>query len=204
MRRGSGGRLWWKQCGSASLLAGMAAVLGGAVFAVGLNIPLDSIEVLRLEDSKVGYILFYPTDWQVKGKVIATEFANGTQCQSVEVVDAAPPPEAGPAAFMLHSFVQVCSKLLTDSSTLNDFMRQTYGDAFTAQFQTTEVGGLRAYQTTTKDFDTIIFLQTNNYRIQIVTSVKAPSEKQSKRISQVQEILDSFSLEKTSSSYNQL
>jgi hypothetical protein len=159
--------------------------------------PSAMVSMNRLENPKVGYALPYPSDWQVKGKVITTEFANGAQCESVEVVDAEPPPESGPAAFILHSFVQACSKLLTDGSTLDDFMRETYGDAFAARFQTTEVGGLRAYRTTTKGLDTTIFLQTNNYRIQIVASVKASPEKQSERISQVQEILDSSSFVKT-------
>lgn len=148
----------------------------------------------RLENPEVGYSLLYPGDWQLRGQVMATEFANGAQCESVEVVDFQPPPEAGPGAFVLHSFVQVCAKPLTDSSTLDDFMRRTYGDALAGLFQMMELDGVRAYRATNEDLDVTIFLQTNDYRVQIVSSVEADPDQRSERISQVQTILDSLSL----------
>jgi len=147
----------------------------------------------RLENREVGYSLLYPDNWQVKRNVVATEFATGATCESVVVVDFQPPPESGPAAFILHSFVQICSKSLADKSTLEEFMRQTYGDAFFTRFQITNLAGVAAYQLASQGSSTTIFLQTNRHRIQIVTAVVASPDKQAQRVVEVQEILDSLS-----------
>ena len=151
------------------------------------------VSMKRSENSKIGYSLLYPADWQVRGQVLATDFAKGAQCESVEVIDLQPPPESGSGAFILHSFVQICAKLLTDSLPLDDFMRQTYGDTVAAQFQLTELASMRAYQTTNANQDTTIFSQTPAYRIQILTSVVAEPDKRAERRSQVQTILESLS-----------
>jgi hypothetical protein len=144
-----------------------------------------------LENSKIGYSLLYPDDWHVSGYVKWTEFANGSQCESVEVVDFQPPPGSG-AGFILHSFVQICAKPLTDRSALDDFMRQTYGDTAT-QFQVADLAGMRAYRSVNAERDTTWFLQTNHYRIQIATAVVSKPDKQDMRLSQVQQILASLS-----------
>jgi hypothetical protein len=86
--------------------------------------------------------LLYPEHWHIRSQVVATEFVNSDQCESVEVVDFQPPPGSG-AGFILHSFVQICAKPLSDSLTLDGFMRQTYGDS-TSQFQVTELAGRQA------------------------------------------------------------
>ncbi len=136
--------------------------------------------------------MLYPSDWQLKGQVVATSFATDAECQSVEVVDFQPPEGSGPAAVVLHSFVQICARRLSDGLTLDDFMRQTYGDALAEQFQITELGGVAAYQTVGDDADTTIFLQASDYRVQLAASVVAEPAKRPERLSQVRRILDSF------------
>lgn len=153
-----------------------------------VNMPVSA-----LKNAKIGYSLFYPDDWHVNGYVKWTEFAEGSQCESVEVVDFQPPPGSG-AGFILHSFVQICAKPLTDSVTLDDFMRQTYGDSAT-QFQVTELAGMRAYRAINAERGTTWFLQTNQYRIQIATVVVSTPDKQDMRLSQVQQILASLSFQ---------
>lgn len=144
-----------------------------------------------LENPKIGYSLLYPDDWHVSGYVKWTEFANGSQCESVEVVDLQPPPGSG-AGFILHSFVQICAKPLIDRLTLDDFMRQTYGDTV-SQFQVADLAGMRAYRSVNAEQNTTWFLQTNRYRIQIATAVVSKPDKQDMRLSQVQQILASLS-----------
>src|SRR5262249_34120278 len=75
----------------------------------------------RLEDRQVGYALLYPSDWSVEGQVAATEFAIGSRCRSVRVVDFEPAPGSGPAAQVRHSFVQVCAKPIEGGESLEDF-----------------------------------------------------------------------------------
>jgi hypothetical protein len=147
-----------------------------------------------LQNIESGYSLCYPADWKVGGSTLATEFAKGAQCKSVEVVDFQPPPGSG-AAYILHSLVQICAKPLTDTLILDAFMRQTYGDTFTAQFQVTSLSGLQAYQAINANKDTTLFLQTNHYRFQIVTTVVAAPDKRDLRLSQVQQILMSLSFQ---------
>jgi hypothetical protein len=147
----------------------------------------------RSENREVGYSLLYPGDWQVKGNVVATEFATAAACESVVIVDFQPPPGSGPAAFILHSFVQICAKPLADNLMLEEFMRQTYGHTFFTIFQRTNLAGLAGYQIERHGLNTTIFLQTNRHRIQIVTAVIASPEKQAQRVTEVQEILHSLS-----------
>ena len=127
----------------------------------------------------------------------ASRFANSAKCEAVEVVDFQPPPESGPSALILHSFVQICTKPLTDRLKLDEFMHRTYGDGLAYLFQMTRFGGMPAYRAKNKDQSTIIFLQTKDHRIQIIASVMADSDQRAKRLSQVQEILESFSITQT-------
>jgi hypothetical protein len=108
-----------------------------------LSIPMP-VSTNALENKNIQYSIRYPVDWHVGGKLVATGFANSSQCESVEVVDFRPPPGSG-ASFILHSFVQICAKRLLDRLTLDDFMRRTYGDS-TRRFQVTELGGIKAYR----------------------------------------------------------
>jgi len=148
----------------------------------------------RLENPQVGYSLRYPQDWQVRGRVVATEFAQSAQCESVEVVDFQPPPETGPSAVILHSFVQICAKPQANAATLEDFLRQTYGEAFAVHFQRTDLHGIHAYQARNESGSTTIFLQTREYRLQIVSTVVANAAKRSKRRAEAEAILESFSI----------
>jgi hypothetical protein len=156
-----------------------------------LSTPM-AISMKRLENARIGYSLSYPADWQVRGYILATAFAKGAQCESVEVVDFQPPPGSG-AGFILHSFVQICAKPLMDNLTLDDFMRQTYGNTFTTQFQVTHLAGMQAYRA--RNTEGTWFLQTKGYRIQIVASVVAAPDKQDARSSQVHQILASLSFQ---------
>ena len=147
-----------------------------------------------LENPRMGYSLRYPQDWQIRGQVTATDFARSAQCESVEVVDFQPPAESGPSAAILHSFVQICAKPLADDTTLEDFLRQTYGEAFAAHFQSTDFHSIQAYQAFNEIGSTLIFFQTKAYRIQIVSTVVADAAKRSRRHAEVEAMLDSFSI----------
>jgi hypothetical protein len=150
----------------------------------------------RLENREVGYSLLYPGDWQVRGQVLAAEFAVGSACESVEVVDFEPPDGSGSAGLVLHSLVQICSKPITDASSLDDFMSRTYGAGFRARFRSVEMGGVAAYEAANVESDRTIFLQTSVYRLQLLAAVVADADKRAERRAQVQEILESFSLSK--------
>jgi hypothetical protein len=143
----------------------------------------------QLRDADVGYSLTYPDGWYVRGQLVATEFATGARCRSVEVVDYQPPPDSGPAGSLLHSLVQVCARRLGDRSSLEEFMRQTYGNAFDDQFHAARVGDLPGYRSLEQDTSTA-FLQTADHRLQIVTAVVAAPDKRRQRRAEVQEILD--------------
>ncbi len=147
----------------------------------------------RLTSDEVGYSLGYPADWQVTRQTVATEFARGAECRSVEVVDFEPPPDAGPAAMVLRSFVQVCAKPIAPGSSLDDFMRLTYGDALADLFQATEVAGLPAYRAGGEEQGTI-FVQTDRHRMEVVSAVVAPDpDLHAQRLAQVRRILGSLS-----------
>jgi hypothetical protein len=104
------------------------------------------------------------------------------------VVDYQPPPGSGPAGSLLHSLVQVCARPSGDSS-LEQFMRHTYGDAFDDEFDATRVAGLPSYRSIEQDNSTI-FLQTADHRLQIVTAVVAAPDKRPQRLADVRDILD--------------
>lgn len=151
-------------------------------------------EQRRLEDPEVGYSLFYPGGWIADGQVAATEFAVGAQCRSVRIVDFEPPRDAGPGAQILHSFVQVCAKLPSKSAPLDDFMRETYGASLPTLFRMSDLNGTAVYQTKKEGPTKTIFIQTENYRIQIFSSVTADRENYAERRDQIDEILASFSM----------
>lgn len=148
----------------------------------------------RLTSDDVGYSLRYPPDWQVTRQVVATEFALGAECRSVEIVDFEPPPDAGPGAIVLRSFVQVCAMPVAPGSALEDFMRMTYGEALTDLFLTTDVGGLPAYQARGGGEQGTIFVQTERHRMEIVSAVAADPDIRAQRLAQVRRILRSLSL----------
>ena len=121
----------------------------------------------RLEDRLVGYALFYPDGWTVGGLVAATEFAVGAQCQSVRIVDFEPPPDSGLGAQVLQSFVQVCAKLVWKDVPLADFMHQTYGASLFIRFREAVLNGIAVYQTKGEASTMTIFMQIEDYRIQV-------------------------------------
>lgn len=157
--------------------------------------PRDTAEPSnRLTSDEVGYLLRYPSDWRVTGQVVATEFARGAECRSAEIVDFEPPPDAGPAAMVLRSFVQICAKPVAPGSRLEDFMLLTYGDALPDLFRETLVGGLPAYRAGGGGDQGTIFLQTDRHRIEIAFAVTADPEIRARRLAQVRRILGSLSL----------
>jgi hypothetical protein len=145
-----------------------------------------------LHNEEVGYFLKYPNTWHVTGQVVATEFAENADCEGVQIVDWAPPPGSS-AAFIFHSFVQVCVQRLSDNLRLDDFMKQTYDDVLLSEFRMKELSGLSSYWHKQGDLGGSIFLQTQSHRIQISFGVAADAEKRSERWSQVQKVLHSFS-----------
>ena len=151
------------------------------------------VEWRRLEDRQVGYALLYPSEWSVEGQVAATEFATGSRCQSVRVVDFEPPPGSGPGAQIRHTFLQVCGKPVQDGQSLDDFMRRTYGALLERTFVRVDLNGLPAFRSREEQPTKVIFTQTKNHRIQIYVALVADPGKYEARKAQVEKILASFS-----------
>lgn len=147
----------------------------------------------RLEDRRVGYTLLYPRDWSVVGQVTATEFAIGSRCQSVRVVDFEPPPGSGPGAQVRQSFLQVCAKPIEGGESLEAFMRRTYGALLARTFEMADLNGLSVYQTREEKPTKMIFTEIKDHRIQIYSSIVAELEKYPMRKAQLDHILASFS-----------
>ena len=137
-----------------------------------------------------GYRLTFPDDWQLRGQVVATEFAEGAECQSVETIDYQPPE--GSTALILHSLVQICAQPLTDALTLEQFMIRSYGALLGEQFETMDFSGQSAYHTRAEGPDATVFLQTQKHRIQIVSAVAAEPDLYPAREAQVVAILRSI------------
>jgi hypothetical protein len=146
-----------------------------------------------LTNTSVGFSLAIPTGWKVTRQVVATEFAAEAACRSVRIVDFQPPPDSGPGAKVLQSFVQICWRRLSGGESLARFVERTYGDRATELFERTELGGVAAYRTKGEGPNLTIFLQTGDHRIQLVASVVAEPTKRALRRAQVQRILASFS-----------
>ena len=146
----------------------------------------------RLLNTQVGYTLEYPAEWQIRGQVLATEFAEGASCESVQIVDFQPPE--GSLAAALHSFVQICARPLQNSLTLDEFMGQTYGQALSSAFEVVEFAGAHAYRTVKEGANATIFLQTKGHRIQAVSAVSADKDMEILRSAQVTAVLDSINL----------
>jgi hypothetical protein len=146
-----------------------------------------------LEDAEVGYSMSYPRPWKVAGALVATEFAADADCRSVEIVDREPPPEAGPGAQVLHTLVQVCAHRLTDSASLEEFLRRTYDEEILARFRRTTVGSGRGFTTGTA-VNSTTFLQTDTHRLQVVTAVVADPAERQQRIAEVEAVLQTLSL----------
>lgn len=158
------------------------------------ELPTDTaVPAKRLADSTLGFSLLYPASWQLRDRVLATEFANGADCASVEIVDSPLPPGSSSGASIRHSVVQICAKPLADRLSLDEFLRSSYGNAVASQFQTTQLAGIPAYRMTNANQDVTIFAQTHAYRMQIVTAVVAEPDKRAERQLQVERILESFS-----------
>ena len=157
----------------------------------------------RLVNEEVGYSFVYPSDWgAVDGAEQWTPFVEGTNCETVVVVDA--PSRGGPTA-PARAYVQICAKPLADSLSLDDFMRQAYTDELLAGFQVIDLNESTFYQSVRQHMSAIGvlpsstgFLQTDRHRIQIVAGVPTLPEKIADRFSQTQEIIDSFQLVETS------
>jgi len=146
-----------------------------------------------LRNTSVGFRLTYPRGWKVVRQVVATEFAVGATCQSVQMIDFEPASDSGPGAKVLQSFVQICWKRLSGGESLARFVERTYGAEAARLFERTELGGVPAYRTKGDGPNVTIFLQTDAHRIQIVASVVAEPTKRVLRRAQVQRILASFS-----------
>ena len=152
--------------------------------------PASTPGFQMLTNPAAGYRLIFPDDWQLRRKVVATEFATTAECQAVEIVDYQPPE--GSAALILHSLVQICALPLEYALSLEQFMLQTYGNLTGEPFVQVEFSGHPAYRSRKEGPDTTIFFQTEGYRIQIVSAVAAGPEVFSVRTAQVQAILESF------------
>jgi hypothetical protein len=177
----------------------LAVICGLALQWTDLGRPDAEAQSLRtanriLRSTSVGFRLTYPLGWKVVRQVVATEFAAGAVCKSVRIVDFEPPPDSGPGAQVLQSFVQLCWKRVSGGESLTEFVEKTYGDRASRLLERIELGRLSAYRTKGNRLNTTIFLQTDAHRLQIVAVVVAEPAKVSLRRAQVQRILESFSL----------
>ena len=68
-----------------------------------------------------------PPRLEGRAPVVATEFAVGATCQSVQIIDFASASDSGPGAKVLQSFVQICWRRLSGAETLPRFVERTYG-----------------------------------------------------------------------------
>lgn len=141
-----------------------------------------------LTNDRVGYSLSYPPRWKIAGKVVATQFAAAARCQSVRFVDRAGPSE------VRQSIVQVCWKLVTRDTSLDSYMRKTYARRLSSFFVKTTLGGVPAYRSRTGTKNRTFFLQTNDYRLQVVAGVAAGPLRRAVRVAQVNRILRSFAV----------
>jgi len=154
--------------------------------------PASSPGFLLLTNPTLGFRLTFPDDWQLRGQLVATEFAVGAECQSAEIIDFQPPE--GSTAMILHSLVQICARPREDALTLEQFMRQTYSSLPGETLEPVEFSGQPAYRTRKEGPDATMFVQTEDYRIQIVSAVAAEPEALPIRTAQVQAILETFTL----------
>ena len=143
-----------------------------------------------IANAALGYRLAFPNDWDLRGQVVATEFALEAECQSVQVIDFQ--PLEGSGAVIRHSFVQICARPLEDALTLEQFMIQTYGSLLGEQFEPVMFGGRSAYRTRNAGSDPTTFLHTQNHRVQIVSAVAAEPDVFPIRAAQVEAILASL------------
>jgi hypothetical protein len=141
-----------------------------------------------LKNERVGFSLSYPPRWKIAGKVVATQFAAAARCQSVRVVDRAGPSE------VRQSIVQVCWKPITGDTSLDAYMRKTYGRRLPSFFVKTRLGGVPAYRSRTGTKNRTFFLQTNDYRMQVVAAVAAGPLRRAARVAQVNRILASLTV----------
>jgi hypothetical protein len=146
-----------------------------------------------LRNTSVGFRLTYPRGWKVVRQVVATEFAVGAACQSVQMIDFEPASDSGPGAKVLQSFVQICWKRLSGGDSLARFVERIYGAETARLFERTQLGGVPAYRTKDDWPNLTVFLQTEAHRIQVVASVVAEPTTRTLRRAQVQRILASFS-----------
>jgi len=139
-----------------------------------------------LKNERVGYSLMYPRSWKIAGKVVATQFAAAARCLSVRVVDRAGPSE------VRQSIVQVCWKPIRGHTSLDAYMRKTYGRRLPSFFVKTKLGGAPAYRSRKGTKNRTFFLQTTDYRMQVVAAVAAGPLRRAARVAQVNRILASF------------
>jgi hypothetical protein len=141
-----------------------------------------------LTNERVGYSLSYPPRWRIVGKVVATQFAAAARCQSVRFIDRAGPSE------VRQSIVQVCWKPVTGDASLDSYMQKTYGRRLSSFFAKTTLGGVPAYRSRTGTKNRTFFLQTTDYRLQVVAGVAAGPLRRAARVAQVNRILRSFAV----------
>jgi hypothetical protein len=179
--------------------AGRLALFAGVIPSL-LLCALSSVaaqpdtDLETLENRAVGYALRYPADWHVTGPLLATEFARDATCQSVQVIDFQPPDDAGGAGFIRHAFVQLCARPIPDGLALEEFLRRIYGAPAEIRFEPVTVGGRPGYRVHDSDRPSILFVQTDTHRIEIVAAVATDPGRAELRRAQVDRIVDSLVL----------
>lgn len=148
----------------------------------------------QLDDPTIGFVLHYPGEWSVTGQVVATQFAQGASCRSVQFIDFEPPPDSGATARMEQSYVQICAKPLDLKDSLDQYMQRVYGESLNQKFVIADLNGSRTYQAKVQGHAQTIFAETRSSLVQILTFVTAVPEKFPERQAQVEMILGSLKL----------
>jgi hypothetical protein len=73
-----------------------------------------------------GSIFRHPPGWSARQRVLSTEFSRSASCESAVAGDFVPPPDSS-AAFVFHSFVQICQWPVNNALTLDACMRKSCG-----------------------------------------------------------------------------
>jgi hypothetical protein len=149
----------------------------------------DSAAPPRLADPVAGWSVVVPSGWRTGGAVVATAFARGARCRSTSIVDRV--DAGGPGPSVSRSFVQICTRPVTDGRTLTSFLAATYGPGFAVQFAPAAIGGRLAYRSRRSDPE-LAFLQTRSHRLQLASSATREQELRERRRAQVAEVLRSL------------
>ena len=127
--------------------------------------------------------LIHDEAWQE----VAAAVAELHPADVADIIDQAPPTDPAQAGFVLQSGVQVCAQDV-DERSVERYLESVYGVG-TPGFEQVELAERIAYRNSDGS-GSIIFVQTETHRLQIVTFVAADQNLEAERRAQVEAILE--------------